>query len=123
MFNLVLTAEPPQLKDVFKLLKHKSYNWQSIGQSLMTPFDHRQSLERKGTMMSDQDKLEDVLNQWIQTRCSEVSWRHFIEVLKELKFNDVVEDVKSFLKSAEAVNKYNYHKVSICDLFSLCKIM
>ena len=37
-------------------------------------YDFRQSLLKQGVMTSDEDKLEAVLNNWIETCCSEVSW-------------------------------------------------
>ena len=62
-------------------------------------YDFRQSLLKQGVMTNDEDKLEVVLNNWIETHCSEVSWGNLIQVLTELKFIDIVQDVKRFLQS------------------------
>ena len=43
-------------------------------------YDFRQSLLKQGVMTSDEDKLEAVLNNWIETCCSEVSWDNLIRV-------------------------------------------
>ena len=61
-------------------------------------YDFRQSLLKQGVMTNDEDKLEAVLNNWIETHCSEVSWDNLIQVLTELEFIDVVRDVRRFLQ-------------------------
>ena len=47
-------------------------------------YDFRQGLLQQGVMTSDEDKLEAVLNNWIETCCSEVSWDNLTQVLTEL---------------------------------------
>ena len=47
-------------------------------------YDFRQSLLKQGVMTNDEDKLEAVLNNWIETCCSEVSWDNLIQVLTGL---------------------------------------
>ena len=61
-------------------------------------YDFRQGLLQQGVMTSNKDKLEVVLNNWIETHCSEVSWDNLIQVLTELEFIDIVREVKSFLQ-------------------------
>ena len=61
-------------------------------------YNFRQSLLKQGVMTSDEDKLEAVLNNWIETHCSEVSWDNLTQVLTELEFIDIVRDVRSFLQ-------------------------
>ena len=60
-------------------------------------YDFRQSLLQQGVMTSNEDWLEAVLNNWIVTHCSEVSWDNLIQVLTELEFIDIVQDVRRFL--------------------------
>ena len=66
-------------------------------------YDFRQSLLKQGVMTSDEDKVEAVLNNWIETHCSEVSWDNLIQVLTELEFIDIVQYVKSFLQKDQTL--------------------
>ena len=61
-------------------------------------YDFRQSLLKQGVLTSDDNKLEAVLNNWIETHCSEVSWDNLIQVLTELEFIDIVQDVRRSLQ-------------------------
>ena len=56
-------------------------------------YNFREGLLRAGVQRSDDNKLETVLNKWIETHCSEVSWDNLIKVLTELEFIDIVETV------------------------------
>ena len=60
-------------------------------------FDFRQGLLQQGVMTSNEDKLEAVLNNWIEAHCSKVSWDNLIQVLTELEFIDIAQDVRRFL--------------------------
>ena len=84
---------------MFRLLKPKSCDWQKIGRALNVEYDFRQGLLQQGVMTSNEDKLESVLNNWIKTCCSEVSWDNLIQVLTELTFIDIVRDIRSFLQT------------------------
>ena len=61
-------------------------------------FGFREGLLRDGVQRTNDNKLEAVLNNWIETHCSEVSWDNLIQVLNELEFIDIVQDVRSFLQ-------------------------
>ena len=43
--------------------------------------DYREGLEME--KRSNEDKLEKVLNKWIESQCSDVTWDHLIKVLEE----------------------------------------
>ena len=60
-------------------------------------YGYRESLFKQGIMRSDDEKLEAVLNNWIETHNSDVSWDNLIQVLTELEFIDVVREVKQYL--------------------------
>ena len=83
---------------MFRLLKPKSSLWDEIGRSLKVEYGYRQELLQQGVMTNSEAKLEAVLNNWIETHCSEVSWDNLIQVLTELEFIDVAQDVRSFLQ-------------------------
>ena len=61
-------------------------------------FGFREGLLRDGVQRTNDNKLEAVLNNWIKTHCSEVSWGNLIQVLTELEFIDIARDVSSFLQ-------------------------
>ena len=69
-----------------------------IGGHLGVEFGFREGLLRDGVQRTNDNKLEAVLNNWIETHCSEVSWDNLIQVLTELELNDIVRDVRSFLQ-------------------------
>ena len=100
MFDLIIVGScsrcvhTPELKDVYLLLKPKSYDWHVIGIHLGVDFGFRESLQRAGVQRTDDNKLEAVLNKWIVTHCSEVSWDNLIRVLTELEFIDLVKEIK-----------------------------
>ena len=64
-------------------------------------FSFRKSQEKMGMMRTDEQKLEAVLEKWIQSRCSEVSWDHLIKVLEtDLEFRQLADDVKQYLEKS-----------------------
>ena len=71
-------------------------------------YDFRQGLLQQGVMTSNKDKLEAVLNNWIETCCSEVSWDNLIRVLTELEFIDIARDVRRFLQRTKPGKANNY---------------
>lgn len=84
--------------DVFKLLKKKSSDWNDIGRELNVSKNYRKGLEREGPMNTNEDKLECILEKWLESECSEVSWKHLIEVLRdELEWKDTAKEVEEFL--------------------------
>ena len=66
-------------------------------------FGFREGLLRDGGLRTNDNKLEAVLNNWIETHCSEVSWGNLIQVLTELEFIDIVRDVKRFLQKDQSL--------------------
>ena len=88
----------PQLRDLHCLLVPKSCEWDRIGRCLGVDLNFREGLLRDGAQRTNDNKLEVVLNNWIETHCSEVSWDNLIQVLTELEFIDIVREVRSFLQ-------------------------
>ena len=66
-------------------------------------FGFREGLLRDGGLRTNDNKLEAVLNNWIETHCSEVSWDNLIQVLTELELIDIVRDVKRFIKKDQSL--------------------
>ena len=66
-------------------------------------FGFREGLLRDGGLRTNDNKLEAVLNNWIETHCSEVSWDNLMQVLTELELIDIVRDVKRFLQKDQSL--------------------
>ena len=103
--QLVL-SQSPDLYDVFDVLRDRAYEWDSIGQELKVPFGYRQELLGKGVMTSDKNKLESVLNEWVESKCSPVTWLTVLKVLKVLQYKDILEYTQLLLKREDILNKY-----------------
>ena len=91
--------KPPKTLDVFNLLKQKAHKWSEIGRDLCVGYDYRQALLKRTMNENDEHRLEDILHKWIESQCSEVSWKNLIGVLKGLKLNDAVGNILHNLKS------------------------
>lgn len=90
---------------MYQLLKKKSCNWDNIGRELGVNFAFREQLQKEGSLTTPESKLEAVIAKWIESKCSEVSWNRIITMLKELEFNDSVEDVNKYLSTCTIVSK------------------
>lgn len=103
--SFIVYEAKPSLTDAFHLLRDKSSHWHDIGRDLEVSINYRKSL--RTLTESDDVKLEDILNRWLESECSEVSWNHLIEVLEELKFRDIIHDIQKFLGTDKAIKKYS----------------
>ncbi len=87
---------PLDLPTVFRQLNTNSSQWNAIGRALGVSKDFRDGLEME--KRSNEDKLEDVLNKWIESQCSDVTWDHLIKVLEEDLENKALADkVRQYL--------------------------
>ena len=94
---------------MFGLLKQQSFNWDSIGEGLGVSYGFRQCCLKEGIMTSEQQKLEAVLNNWIESECSEVSWDYLMEVLIKLDLTCPASDMKKYLQTnLSAIRKYHW---------------
>lgn len=82
--------DEPKVDEVFDRLKNKSSKWYDIGRELKVEKDYRDSLNHDGS--SIETKLENVLHKWKESRCSDVTWKNLKKVLKNLGYNDVLQD-------------------------------
>ena len=109
MFFVIGTVGKPDLEDVLNQLKPASCKWYEIGVSLKVNHDFRQCQLKKGIMTSDLERLKAMLNKWIESECSEVSWNHLIQVLIDMELVDVAEKVKNYLRTdLSAIKKYRW---------------
>ena len=93
------------LHDVHKLLSPHSYKWDDIGRALRVTYIYRRELERE--KISDDSRLEKVLDKWIETESVPVTWDRLIEGLEEIELRDVIRSVKEFLKTDRTFATYS----------------
>ena len=99
----------PDLEDVLNLLKRRSCKWYEIGVGLKVDNGFCQCQLKESIMTSDLEKLKAVLNKWIESECSEVSWNHLIQVLIDIELVDVAKKVRSYLQTdLSAIKKYRW---------------
>ena len=96
----------PEQEDVFKLLKSKSNSWDDIARELQVDINKRDDL-RKEVAFSNDRKLEEVLENWIDSETSPVTWNTIIEMLEELGLRKMMKDVKKFLQKKDVVERYS----------------
>ncbi len=96
IFTVIITSDHTvelTLNGVYDLLKDKSDKWNDIGEALGISYNDRQIIRNN----VDGNKLEAVLNKWIESKCSEVSWNHLIKTLEELKLCDSADKLRNHL--------------------------
>ena len=96
----------PERLELFKLLKSKSNSWDEFARELRVERSFRVSL-RSNTALSNDKRLEEVLQRWIDSESSPVTWKRVIHVLDELKLKRVVKDVKKYLQRPDVIEKYS----------------
>ncbi len=94
----------PLLKDVFDHLRDHSSNWDDIGRELDVNRNSREGL--RNMSRTDNSRLEAVLDTWREGGDSS-TWGQLIKALKVLGFLQEVRHVEDFLKTDEAITKYN----------------
>ena len=94
----------PNLHDVYDLTMCKSTEWDKLGRKLEIPLKFRKSLRTTDSPV--EEKLEEVLNEWIESKRIPVTWSKFIEALEEIEMNDVAANIKDFLKTPNAIKTY-----------------
>ena len=74
------------LQRVLGPIKHK---WREIGEALEIPDGRIQSIDHD-PHYNDSNKLSEVLQTWIDTQPSDVTWRNLIDVITEYPVNESV---------------------------------
>ena len=95
----------PELDDVLYLMDKLSSQWHDIGGKLRVPIGERNSL-LKEARISDVGKLEEVLNKWITSQTSDVTWKKILDMLVAFEKKTIASEVTSFLDTQEAYDKY-----------------
>ena len=114
---MFLLIEPPKAMDVFRLVKPRSASWSMIARELGVELLYRQELE-DSSQFDYEDKLERILRRWLESESSAPTWETIIDVLRKLKFTDVVLDVQQFIgvPSGYFLQVYKNDVVLLCNL-------
>ena len=94
----------PNLNDALRLIRSHSFHWNRLGQVLEVSFDYRKEL--KSSKETNIDRLEKVLEKWIDSESVPVTWGRLIEALEEIELKGVIRSVRNFLKSAQPTDHY-----------------
>ena len=98
--------KPPDPNDIMNLIKNDiSASWDSVGMELNIPMNYRDTL-RKDIGLSDNQKLERILNKWSQSETKPVTWRTMLEALQSLQRQDLFKKVIAYLEKPENYQKY-----------------
>ena len=100
-----LLNKPPELMDVFDLVRHSSSSWDEIGRELHIPVNERNILQKDPSINND-EKLERVLATWSYNETTDVNWSVILNVLETLERKDLAKMVMKFLERPETYKKY-----------------
>lgn len=97
--------KPPKLKDAYKLTKRHSKLWNEFGLELEVSRNYREELRDRST--SNDDRLEAILYEWMQSENVPVTWSALLDALEEMKLRDLIRDIKEFLQTDKALKVYS----------------
>ena len=100
-----LLQKPPEPTDVFDVVRNISSSWFDIGSELHVPLNVREGL-KKDMSLSDEAKLEKILNEWIKFETSDVTWKCILKVLQALRRRDIVREALNYLERPAIHSKY-----------------
>ena len=95
----------PELDDVFPLMTKLSSSWHDIGGRLRVPIGERQSLLQV-TNISNDGKLEKILDVWISSQPSDVTWKTILDMLIAFEKKNIASEVARFLDKQHIYEKY-----------------
>ena len=92
------------LQRVLGSIQHK---WREIGEALEIPNGTIKSIDHDARY-NDSNKLSEVLQTWIDTQTSDVTWRNVIDVIKEYPVNEpgLAKTIPDFLANPKISSKY-----------------
>ncbi len=93
---------------MYRQLKGISNKWNAIGRELEVSHNYREELKMRNDL-NGYDRLEMILVNWKESECSDVSWDTIIDMLKDLKQNNVAREVMQYLLNDEkAIKMYGW---------------
>ena len=92
------------LQCVLGPIQHK---WRAIGEALEIPNGTIKSIDHDAHY-DDSNKLSEVLQTWIDTQPSDVTWRNLIDIITECPVNEPVlaKTISDFLANPKISSKY-----------------
>ena len=106
MMYLILDKKPK--KDHLQcVLGPIEYKWKEIGEALKIPFGTIQSIDYDRGY-NDSRKLSKVLQTWIDTWPSDVTWKNLIDVIREHPVKELVlaKTIPEFLANTKLSSEY-----------------
>ena len=100
-----LLMKSPELDDVFSCMSTLSASWHDIGGRLRVPLGDRQSLLQHASISND-GKLEKILDKWIGSQTSDVTWKMIIGVLIAIEKKNIASEVTRYLDKKQNYDKY-----------------
>ena len=76
-----------------------------MGIHLKIPPNDRETLKRD-ISLSDDSKLNNIINKWIQKETTDVTWRVIIKSLETLHRKDLIKEVIRYLENPTTYEKY-----------------
>ena len=107
MYNVLSSDKEPKKAHLQNILGPIEYKWREIGEALEIPNGRIQSIDHNARY-NDTRKLSEVLQTWIDTQPSDVSWKNLIRVITEHPVNEPVlaKTIPDFIAKPEISSKY-----------------
>ena len=99
-----LTEKVPKRSHLLTLLHPVKSEWNIVASQLDVPNGKIKEVEYNVAYNgNDTKKLMEILQIWIDTQCSDVSWRHIITVIATLPLKNltVANEIKEFLNKPD----------------------
>ena len=100
-----LLLKKPKLSDIHRLTQPVSSKWNLIGRELDVCLNFRQEL--RSNSETNDDRLELVLHQWLQSSTDPPTWSSFLNALERAKLNEICRCTKEYLETPEAKRLYS----------------
>ena len=93
-----LLAKPPNKSDLIQLMSSIAFRWYIIGEVLGIEYNYLASLQNK--ISSDIEKLVEVLQHWMDTMPTPVTWNTILQVIESppIESKITVMEMEMFLK-------------------------
>ena len=104
--SVSILKKSPEPLDVYHLLNKKSAKWNHVRIELGLDANFGDSL-LQNPGLDGNDRLDRVLTKWIEAQPSPVTWAKILEILKSLKWIDIVKEVNDYLQRPDVIMKYS----------------
>ena len=94
----------PKPNDAHRLIKSHSSQWNELGIELDVSHNDLEEIKTDGN--SNSERLNKVVNKWIDTGSVPVTWAKLIQGLEQIGLNIVAKSIKEFLKTEKALATY-----------------